>query len=181
MEMGQPPSIKADDNTTWVRSRQFTGRIVTVSNAKIFDDPVYNYTRDFPFIWEEIAIPITYTADRARAEEIMLEAAKAYALNGDTLADREKDHLQERFGVAPIDLEPTVYMRLTDNWLELTVRFVLETHRIRGVKSDMSRQIIAAFDEAGIGIASSTYDIVGLPPIEMKQSRQSLDRALNPE
>ncbi len=32
----------------WVASRQYTGRIVTVSNDKLFDTPVYNYTRDFP-------------------------------------------------------------------------------------------------------------------------------------
>jgi hypothetical protein len=29
----------------------------------------------------------------------------------------------------------------------------------------MSRQILGAFDEAGIGIASATYDIVGFPPL----------------
>lgn len=50
MEMGQPPAVSADDPGMWVRSRQYTGRIVTVSNAKIFDEPVYNYTRDFPYI-----------------------------------------------------------------------------------------------------------------------------------
>jgi hypothetical protein len=33
----------------------FTGRIVTVPNAKIFDDPVYNSTRDFPY-WSAAAI-----------------------------------------------------------------------------------------------------------------------------
>ena len=33
----------------WVQSRQHTGRIVTVANSKIFDEPVYNYTRNFPF------------------------------------------------------------------------------------------------------------------------------------
>ncbi|MDQ6621843.1 MAG: mechanosensitive ion channel family protein, partial [Pseudomonadota bacterium] len=57
MEMGQPPSVQAADPAMWVKSRQFTGRIVTVSNARIFSDPVFNYTRDFPFIWEEMAIP----------------------------------------------------------------------------------------------------------------------------
>ena len=167
MEMGQPPGV-TETTSAWVKSRQFTGRIVTVSNAKIFDDPVFNYTRDFPFIWEEIAIPITYTADRARAETIMLEAARAHALDVGTVAHEQKDDLQQRFGVQPIDLEPTVYMRLTDNWLELTVRFVLTTHRIREAKSNMSRQIIDQLDAAGIGIASSTYDIVGLPPIRVE-------------
>ena len=53
MEMGQPGGASGDASM-WVRSRQFTGRIVTVSNAKIFDEPVFNYTRDFPFIWEEM-------------------------------------------------------------------------------------------------------------------------------
>jgi small-conductance mechanosensitive channel len=54
MEMGEPPAMQSADPAVWVRSRQFTGRVVTVSNAKIFDEPVFNYTRDFPYIWEEI-------------------------------------------------------------------------------------------------------------------------------
>ena len=76
MEMGQPPSVQGADPAMWVKSRQFTGRIVTVSNSQIFEEPVFNYTRDFPFIWEEMAIPITYHADRGRAEAILLEAAR---------------------------------------------------------------------------------------------------------
>ena len=50
-----------------MKSRQYTGRVVTVSNAKIFDEPVYNYTREFPYIWEEVSLPVPFTADRGRA------------------------------------------------------------------------------------------------------------------
>ncbi|MBN8926192.1 MAG: mechanosensitive ion channel protein MscS [Rhodospirillales bacterium 69-11] len=171
MEMGQPPSVQGAEPAMWVRSRQFTGRIVTVSNSKIFAEPVFNYTRDFPFIWEEMAIPISYTADRARAEQILLEAARAHALRADSMAADAKRTLQQRFGVEPIDLDPKVFYRLTDNWLELTVRFILGTHQIRGAKDAMSRQIVAALDEAGIGLASATYDIVGFPPIELRRPR----------
>ena len=32
----------------WVSARQYTGRIVTVTNDKIFDTPVYNYTTRVP-------------------------------------------------------------------------------------------------------------------------------------
>ncbi len=165
MEMGQPPSVQGASPAMWVHSRQFTGRIVTVSNSKIFAEPVFNYTRDFPFIWEEMAIPITYTADRARAGAIMLEAARHHATEAGALAAEKKAELKEQFGVDPVDLDPRVYYRLTDNWLELTVRFLVGTHRIRGVKDAMSRQIITELDGAGIGIASATYDIVGFPPI----------------
>ena len=167
MEMGQPPSVQGADPAMWVRSRQFTGRIVTVSNAKIFAEPVFNYTRDFPFIWEEMAIPITYQADRAKVEAIMLEAAKQQSVDPDSLAAEYKEGLQARFGVEPIDLVPRVFYRITDNWLELTVRFIVHTHGIRGAKDAMSRYIIGELDRAGIGIASSTYDIVGFPPIRV--------------
>ncbi len=173
MEMGQPPSVQGADPAMWVHSRQFTGRIVTVSNSKIFAEPVFNYTRDFPFIWEEMAIPITYAADRARAEAILLEAARLHATEADAMAAEKKHELQQRFGVEPIELEPKVYYRITDNWLELTVRFVIGTHRIRGAKDAMSRYIVVELDKAGIGIASATYDIVGFPPIEIKQSQTS--------
>ncbi len=36
MEMGQPPAVTSDEPAMWVHSRQFTGRIVTVSNDKIY-------------------------------------------------------------------------------------------------------------------------------------------------
>ncbi len=48
------------------------------------------------------------------------------------------------------------------------MRFVLGTHQIRAARDAMSRQIITELDKAGIGIASATYDIVGLPPIEVR-------------
>ena len=39
MEMGQPPSVASADPAVWVNSRQYTGRLVTVSNGKIFEEP----------------------------------------------------------------------------------------------------------------------------------------------
>ena len=169
MEMGQPPSVQGADPAMWVKSRQFTGRIVTVSNSKIFAEPVYNYTRDFPFMWEEMAIPITYQADRGKVETIMLDAAERFAGRAEEIAADAKVDLQARFGVDPVDLDPRVFYRITDNWLELTVRFIVTTHGIRGIKDAMSRYILEGLDAAGIGIASATYDIVGFPAIEVKR------------
>ena len=168
MEMGQPPSVQGADPAMWVKSRQFTGRIVTVSNSKIFAEPVFNYTREFPFIWEEMAIPITYQADRAKVEEIMLDAARQNAVDPATLEATVMADLVNRFDVEPLDLVPKVFYRITDNWLELTVRFIVHTHLIRGIKDRMSRTILGGLDKEGIGIASATYDIVGLPPVEVR-------------
>ena len=170
MEMGQPPGMQGAEPSMWVRSRQFTGRIVTVSNAKVFAEPVYNYSRDFPFIWEEMAVPITYKADRDIVETILLDAARQHAVDPSSVALEAKENLQTRFGIEPIDLDPRVFYRITDNWLELTVRFIVGTHKIRGTKDAMSRQIMRELDKAGIGIASATYDIVGMPSLRIERA-----------
>ena len=168
MEMGQPPSVQDSDPGMWVQSRQYSGRIVTVTNSKIFEEPVYNYTRDFPFIWEEMHLPISYKDDRSVVEQILLEAAGKETVKIEEMAAPALKLLEDKFSIESVDVRPRVYMRLTDNWVELTVRFLCKEHDIRGLKDRMSREIIANLDKAKIGIASSTYDIVGLPPIRVQ-------------
>ena len=169
MEMGQPPSVQNADPAMWVRSRQYTGRVVTVSNARIFDEPVYNYTREFPYLWEEMSVPIRFDGDRDRAERILLEVADQRTVSLSSLGHDALQEMQRRYFMKPADMKPKVYYRLTDNWLELTVRFIAEDHGIRELKDQMSRDILGAFGEAGIDIASSTYEIVGSPLIRIKQ------------
>ena len=96
MEMGEPPSVQNEDPGMWVMSRQYSGRIVTISNSQIFEEPVYNYTREFPYIWEEMHIPISFKDDRQRAEEIMLEAVQRYTTEIANMAQPEIDRLKRR-------------------------------------------------------------------------------------
>ncbi len=173
MEMGQPPSIEDATALSWVKSRQFTGRIVTVTNDKIFEEPVYNYTRDFPYLWEEISIPISYTADRDRAEQILLECADRHTERINEMSQEALRILCDRYFLHSYDLTPKVYYRITNNWLELTVRFVVREHAIRDLKDAVTRDLLKAFDAAGIGIATTTYNIVGFPPLQIKNDVQA--------
>jgi len=168
MEMGEPPPVQDASPAVWVHSRQFTGRIVTVTNDKIFDEPVYNYTHHFPYIWDEIRLPVRYPDDRAKAEDILLTAAKAHALVPERLGQQQLDDLEQRYSLKGVDVTPRVYWRLTDNWLEMTVRFLAPDHGVRGIKDAMSRDILAALDAAGIGIASATYEITAVPPLKLE-------------
>jgi small-conductance mechanosensitive channel len=174
MEMGQPPQVNpGTEPAMWVHSRQFTGRIVTVTNDKVFDEPVYNYTHEFPYIWDEMRLPIRYQDDRKRAQEILIEAAKCHAVTEDKIGADEVKRLHERFGINVGEIDPRVYWRITDNWLELTVRFLAPDHGIRDIKDAMSRDILAALDKAKIGIASGTYAIVEFPPVRIERSGEA--------
>jgi small-conductance mechanosensitive channel len=172
MEMGQSPKEQGDAPSMWVRSRQFTGRIVTVTNAKIFDEPVYNYTHEFPYIWDEMNIPIRFQDDRNRAEQILAEAARRHALSVEKIGKEEIKRLEESFGIQMGEIDPQTFWRITDNWLEVTVRFLAPDHGIRRIKDQMSREILAEFDKANIGIASGTYAIVEVPPLKIEQADQ---------
>jgi small-conductance mechanosensitive channel len=167
MEMGQPAEGDAGD-PAWVQARQYTGRIVRVTNAVIFDEPVYNYTREFPYIWEEMRIPIPYTADRNRAENILLTAARNHTAKIAEIGEEAIRQLEQRYVLKRSDLQPQLYWRLTDNWIEMTIRFLVHDSGIRQVKSAMSREIIAELDQAKIGIASGTYEIVGMPQLSVQ-------------
>jgi small-conductance mechanosensitive channel len=179
MEMGQPPPVQNADPAMWVRARQYTGRIVTVSNARIFDEPVFNYTREFPFLWEEMTIPISYKDDRHTAERVLLEAADRNTVKIAELGEPIVHELERRYVMKRSEMNPRVFMRMTDNWLELTVRFIARDHGVRNLKDAMTRDILAGLERAHIGIASATFEIVGLPPLRIQDTAGHRSRSAN--
>ncbi|MBD3345172.1 MAG: hypothetical protein GF401_08945 [Chitinivibrionales bacterium] len=60
-----------------------------------------------------------------------------------------------------------MYLRLTDNWLELATRFITREYNIRDIKDAISREVIEGFDKAGNTIASSTIEIVNFPKLDV--------------
>lgn len=168
MEMGQVPGEQGDAPSMWVQARQYTGRVVTVTNDKLFDAPVYNYSREFPYIWDELRIPVPYDGDRRKAEQIMIDAAGRHTLKIEELSREVLEELKRRYFLKHSDLKPRVYYRLTDNWVEMSLRFIAHDSGIRALKDAMSRDILAEFEKAGISVASGTYQVVGMPPLEVK-------------
>jgi small-conductance mechanosensitive channel len=169
LEIGETPGEQHDAPSVWITARQYTGRMIRVTNDKIFDSPVYNFTRVFPYLWEEMQLPISYKDDRREAERILLEVGHKHT---DEIVREAKPHIEKlvkeyRLATMP-EIEPHVYMRLTDNWVNLSLRFLIPIEGGRSIKDAMSRDLIDRLDAAGIGIASGTYEIVGMPKLEVQ-------------
>jgi small-conductance mechanosensitive channel len=142
---------------TPVRGRQYTGRIVAISNKATFTEPVYNYSAAFEFIWEEMTLPVAHGSDWMTAEEILREEAqRVSASEGAQEAIR---HMARRYPVPRAEVEPRVYANTTDNYLELSARFVVPVRTARTVKDELTRRVLARFDAAGVTIASTTQDV----------------------
>jgi small-conductance mechanosensitive channel len=169
MEMGQSVAESAAAPAMWVGGRQYSGRIVRITNDRIFDAPIYNYTREFPFVWEEIKIPIHHDADRAAAEKILLTIGQRHT----TQVERDAKPALEKFRrmfFLPGDIEtsPRVFYRLTDNWLELALRFIAPEPGVRNLKDSMYRDILTEFERQNISIASTSMEIAVPNPVSVR-------------
>ncbi len=158
LEMGSGLTQKdgSSGSASWVTGRQHTGRIVAVSNKMTFTEPVFNYSAVFDYIWEELTFPIPYREDWRCAERILLEEVSAASSSQE--ARDAIDHMTKRYPVPRAEVEPRVFMRATDNWMELAARFVVPTRTARSVKDAVTRRIIERFEGAGIEVASETVD-----------------------
>ena len=147
----------AEDDKSWVKGRQHTGRIVAISNKATFTSPVYNFSAIFEFIWEELTVPIAYRSDWHEAETIVKEeAVRTSASEG---ARAAISAMERRYPIPHAEVEPRVFVRATDNWMELSARFVVPVREARTTKDAITRRIRDRLDEAGIEIASETEDV----------------------
>ena len=156
----------------WVGADQYTGRVVTVANRVVFSDPVFNYTQHWRYLWDEIVIPITYTSDWRRAGEIMLEHGKTYTSRFQEQAQAELQAMLDRYPLHETAVEPTLYVVMTDNWIEMTLRFIVEAHERRRIKAQLHHELLQHFEsEPDITVASMTIEIVGFPPLRNEDTR----------
>lgn len=151
----------------WMGGDHNTGRIVTVSNAYIFKEPLFNYSRHINYIWDEITVPVTYESDWRKAIVLLSEAVSEHPGYQELLPKAQEQRRQARreFAIKITSLEPRVFVRLTDNWIELGLIYPVFTDNRRSFRSEVSQQILTDFSEAGITIASQTVAIVRFPQV----------------
>jgi small-conductance mechanosensitive channel len=159
----------------WVGADQYTGRIVDVANRIVFSEPVINYTEAFPYIWDEIMIPITYQSDWQRATEIMMAHGEEYSESVQGPARATFDETRRRYpALQETQVEPSLYTVMTDNWVELTLRYIVDPRERRGVKAALHRDLLQHFaEETTITVASATFEIVGFPPLKSDRDGMS--------
>jgi small-conductance mechanosensitive channel len=167
LEIGGGGSSSTD---LWVHGRQASGRIVAVSNKLTFDEPVFNYSSMFEYVWHEVTFPIAHDADWRRAEEIIRNAAVEVSSTDE--AQHAVDEMRRRYPIPVSDLEPRVFVRATDNYMELSARFVIGVRTSRVATDELTRTVTAELAAAGLTIASTTMDVT-LASDDGRTSRES--------
>jgi small-conductance mechanosensitive channel len=170
------------ENNEWVSGDQPTGRISVIPNSFILNNVLDNYTKGFSFLWDEITVPITYDSDWRAARSLILDIIRAETELVKDLADEEIMHLQRRYYISRRSIEADLFMKFTDNWIELTARYVVYARQRRTVKSKLSQRILEGIESSeNIKVASQTFDIVGFPELSVEEKGEKAEKEENGE
>ena len=145
----------------WVNGDQPTGRLTIIPNGKVARSIVHNYTKDHEFIWDEMVIPITYDSEWKDAIKIIKEILNKKQAHLSKKAEKQIENLSKKYYIEKRVIEPNVFVKLTDNWIELHIRYITDTRNRRNVHSEISEEILKKIqDEKGIKIASETLKVL---------------------
>ncbi len=119
----------------WVKADQYNGRIVRIANSFVFKAPVFNYSADFAFVWDEITIPVKYGSDHRLARQILQQVADEVVGGYVPQAQDEWKKLVRKYLIEDAKIEPIVTLVTNDNWIEFTLRYVVD-YKVRRIKKD---------------------------------------------
>jgi small-conductance mechanosensitive channel len=154
----------------WVKADLYNGRIVRIANSFVFKEPVFNYSGDFHFVWDEITIPVKYGSDRTLARNIFQEVVNEVVGDYITPARAEWKKMVHKYLIEKQRIEPAVTLMANDNWLEFTIRYVVDYKRRRGTKDQLFTRILEEIDktENRVAIASTTIHLVETPVFDVR-------------
>jgi len=129
----------------WVDSDQSTGRVLHIPNGKIFTEVLANYSQGFHYIWNEIAVLVTFESDWRKAKRLLTEIADRH---GTSLSESAANKLREaakKFMIFYSKLTPVVYTTVKDCGVLLTIRYLCEPRKRRGSEQVIWEDILDAF------------------------------------
>lgn len=153
----------------WINADQYNGRIVRVANSFIFKEPVYNYSSDFPFLWDELLIPVRYGSNYELARKEFQQVLDD--LIGDYARRLKKDwrSMTEKYMLVDARLEPMVAREMKENWVEYSLRYVVDYKQRRSMKDKISDCLLQIIEQSKgeIRLGAPSIELATVPSLEV--------------
>jgi small-conductance mechanosensitive channel len=134
---------------TAVHAEQPTGRLITFPNSEVLTGTIINYTRDFPYVWDELVVSIANESNVSYAVSVMQKVS--LEVLGNEMAgpaERYEQILRTARLASSVPREPQVYVSLTDWGTNLTIRYLVGAREKRGWKSRLSEGILEELNQS---------------------------------
>lgn len=157
----------------WVKSDLYNGRVVYLPNNIVLREQVQNYSVDFPFLWDEIVVPVRTDSDHKLARSILLEIGKREQAATMAEAQQYWSNFMLHHRAEDARLDVAVTMSFDANWIEFTLRYLVDYSRRRSTKDILFTAILDAFEKTDgkVRIASPQMQVTELPDVHMRAPR----------
>lgn len=132
----------------WVHADQSTGRIIHIPNGWVFKHSTANYTRGFNFIWNELAITVTFESNWQKAKTILSELATKHSMLKSQEAQDQVRKAARKYLIYFEYLTPIVWTSVADNGVTLTIRYICDPRKRRASEGAIWEEVLEAFGAA---------------------------------
>jgi small-conductance mechanosensitive channel len=115
-----------------VQGAQPTGALVTFPNSEILRSSIVNYTRVFPYVWDEIRVGVANESDLEYAMRAVADVAREVVGPAMTAPAERYIALIESEGLAlEVATEPQVYLEPAEAYTGIVVRYLVPARERR--------------------------------------------------
>ncbi|WNH12636.1 mechanosensitive ion channel family protein [Thalassobellus suaedae] len=157
----------------WVSSDNYSGRIVKLSNAFVFKGPIYNYSQNFPFIWDEFNLPIKYGSDVELTKSIVIKIASETLSEYTSKSKAQWKEVVNKYYIEDAIVDPTLAITLTDNWIQFNLRYIVDYKKRRHTKHILNDKIHKELEKTKgkVTLASTTLELIEIPEIKVNLNK----------
>jgi len=141
--------IGSPERGGFVRAEQPTGRLITFPNSEVLAGSIVNLTRDFPFVWDELTIPVGNRSDLVYASEVLRGVASRLLKDYMEEPARAYEAILRDAGLElEVPTEVQIFVSLDDSWTNLTARYLVAARERRKWASALAQAVMTEFNKA---------------------------------
>jgi len=131
----------------WVEADQSTGRMIHLPNGKVFTESQANYSTGFEYIWNEIAVLVTFESNWPKTKSVLQEIVTNHAEHLSASAEKEIFEASKSYMIYYKNLNPIVYTKVKDSGVQLTMRYLCNPRKRRSSENEIWEEVLIQFEK----------------------------------
>lgn len=128
---------------------QSTGVIVTFPNSIVFAEPIKNLNKGFKYIWNELVVNVKLDCDIVKNKQELFKIINSIEIVKN-IPKKMKAQVTDANTTNRVyfnKYDPTIYTKIVDNRIELTIRYLVHPKKGRYVESVIWNKILQAHQQ----------------------------------
>lgn len=133
---------------------QSTGVIVTFPNSIVFSEPVRNLNKGFKYVWDELTVKVPIDCDLVKNKQELYKIVNNIEIikNIPKKMKAQINDINTTNRVYFNKYDPTIYTKIVDNHIELTIRYLMHPKKGRFVESVIWNKILEGYKDKRIDL-----------------------------